>query len=158
MLRVNEWVILKDDEIVERNKDVKTILEIAETKYKDIDIIISANFKPKNMKNNNWKISNVFNYNRYEANFEIDELVKITITDIDGNYGESFWIKIIEATGEMETKTFPNGFTREGCGNTHFKGEVFNDLTILIYPKIGKVYPKIGEVIEFNIGNIIKRF
>lgn len=35
-----EWVILKDDEIVEHNKDVRVILEIAK-RYNDSEIIIS---------------------------------------------------------------------------------------------------------------------
>lgn len=35
-----EWVILKDDEIIERNIDIKVILELAK-KYEDRDITIS---------------------------------------------------------------------------------------------------------------------
>jgi len=35
-----EWVILKDDEIIERNIDIKVILELAK-KYEDKDITIS---------------------------------------------------------------------------------------------------------------------
>ena len=35
-----EWVILKDDEIIERNIDIKVILELAK-EYEDKDIIIS---------------------------------------------------------------------------------------------------------------------
>ncbi len=37
---IGEWVILKDEEIIEHNRDVKIILELAE-KYKDEKIIIS---------------------------------------------------------------------------------------------------------------------
>ncbi len=37
---VGEWVILKDDEIIEHNKDVKVILKSAE-KYNDDEITIS---------------------------------------------------------------------------------------------------------------------
>ncbi|MFW9990000.1 MAG: DUF5678 domain-containing protein [Candidatus Odinarchaeota archaeon] len=35
-----EWVILKDDEIIERNADIKVILELAK-KYEKEDITIS---------------------------------------------------------------------------------------------------------------------
>ena len=35
-----EWVILKEDEIIERNIDIKVILELAK-KYKGQDITIS---------------------------------------------------------------------------------------------------------------------
>jgi len=35
-----EWVILKDDEIVERDKDIRVILELSK-KYNDQDISIS---------------------------------------------------------------------------------------------------------------------
>ena len=35
-----EWVILKDDDIIERNIDLKVILELAK-KYEGQDIIIS---------------------------------------------------------------------------------------------------------------------
>ena len=35
-----EWVILKDDDIIERNVDIKVILELAK-KYEGQDIIIS---------------------------------------------------------------------------------------------------------------------
>jgi len=35
-----EWVIMKDDEIVERHLEMKVILELAK-KYEDQDIIIS---------------------------------------------------------------------------------------------------------------------
>ncbi len=36
-----EWVILKDKKIIEHGKDAKKILEIAESKYKGKDVIIS---------------------------------------------------------------------------------------------------------------------
>jgi hypothetical protein len=35
-----EWVIMKDDEIIERHLEMKVILELAK-KYEDQDIIIS---------------------------------------------------------------------------------------------------------------------
>ena len=37
---IGEWVILKDDQIIEHNKDVKVILERAK-KYNDDEITIS---------------------------------------------------------------------------------------------------------------------
>lgn len=36
-----EWVILKDDEIIAHNKDLKIILELGEKQYKDEEVIIS---------------------------------------------------------------------------------------------------------------------
>lgn len=39
---VGEWVILKGNEIIEHNKDIKVILELAK-KYNDKEIIISKN-------------------------------------------------------------------------------------------------------------------
>jgi len=35
-----EWVILKDDKIIERNKDIKVIMELSK-KYNDEEITIS---------------------------------------------------------------------------------------------------------------------
>lgn len=98
-----------------------------------------------------WKLSDVFNFNRFEKAFEVDDLVKITINNPDGSNGESFWIRITEASGKTETKTFSNGFHRPGSENTRFKGAVDNDL-------IEPIYPRLGEIIEFNIGNIIRKW
>jgi len=36
-----DWVILRKDKIVEKNKDIKVILELGEKKYKDEEVIIS---------------------------------------------------------------------------------------------------------------------
>ena len=38
---VGDWVILKNDKIVEQNKDINVILELGEKKYKDKEVIIS---------------------------------------------------------------------------------------------------------------------
>ena len=36
-----DWVILKNDEIIEQNKDIRVLLELGEKKYKDEEIVIS---------------------------------------------------------------------------------------------------------------------
>ncbi len=36
-----EWVIMKNDEVIEHDLDVKIILELADEKYKDEEVIIS---------------------------------------------------------------------------------------------------------------------
>lgn len=99
-----------------------------------------------------WKISNSFNYNRYEYRFKIGDIVKIVITNPYGYWGESFWIEITEANGytpRVENKN--NGFVRDEAFETEFKGRVDNELTT-------EDYPKLNDIIEFNLGHIVRLF
>lgn len=98
-----------------------------------------------------WKLTDVFNYNRYERFFEVGELVKIIITDLEGNNGEGFWIKIIGAIGAQPVHThfITKKVLAGATSNINFKGKIDNNL-------LESYYPKYEEIIEFNLGNIVK--
>lgn len=96
----------------------------------------------------NYEIESVFNYNRYERDFGVGDIVKIAITDLDGNNGESFWVKITKATGAVKEIVKDGKIVRNRATNTRFEGIVDNDL-------LGKSYPKRGDIITFNIGHVI---
>ena len=100
-----------------------------------------------------WKLTDVFNFSRYEVFFKIENVVKIIITDLNGENGEGFWIKITEATGSqpIHTHFITKEVLSDATGNINFKGKVANDL-------LESYYPKAGEIIEFNLGHIVKVF
>ena len=92
------------------------------------------------------KIDDVFNYNRYEqdvVDLKVGDTVKICVEK------ESFWVEIKECSGQQAEIYHADGRRLSDPGGpTHFKGRIDNDL--LNYNL------HLDDVIEFNLGNIIR--
>lgn len=94
----------------------------------------------------------VWNYNRFERNFTVGDLVKLSFHYSDYEPGESMWVEITEAKGHQPRQEFINQFTQQPDAhpetmNTEFKG-------ILNNTPFGEGL-KLGDELEFSLEHII---
>ena len=82
------------------------------------------------IQNRKYLLTETFNYNRYEKRFKVGDLVKLTFTDLDGDNGESMWVRITKAEGYVEpayrTKGKSTYLVRSEAFETRFEGELAN--------------------------------
>ncbi len=99
----------------------------------------------------NYTIRKVWNYNRFDRNFVVGELVKLIFIGSKDIGGEGMWVKITEAKGYKPRSPYANekGFHEETF-NTEFKGTLEN--IPIYFPNL-----KCWQDIEFSLEHIVKR-